>query len=79
MTNHEWGNVGTNYLRSLLSLAFQSFFIMVIVGIYSVLVKGLVTATSLNDLIMQLGVYSVVLCLALFKTSSISKSIFNAH
>ncbi len=79
MTNREWGNIGTNYIRSMVSLGFQAFFIMVIVGIYSVLVKGLVNATNLNDLIMQLGVYSVVLCLALFKTSSISKSIFNAH
>ena len=79
MTNHEWGNIGTNYIRSLASLGFQAFFIMVIIGIYSVLVRGLTSATSLNDLIMQLGVYSVVLCLALFKTSSISKSICNSH
>ena len=79
MTNREWGNIGTNYIRSLVSLGFQAFFIMVIIGIYSVLVHGLAGASSLNDLILQLGIYSVVLCLALFKTSSISKSIFNAH
>ena len=79
ITNREWGNIGTNYLRSLLSLAFQSFFIMVIVGIYSVLVKQLQFSTSLNDLVFQLGIYSVVLCMALLNTSTISRSIFNAH
>ena len=71
ITNREWGNVGTNYLRSLLSLAFQSFFIMVIVGIYSVLVKQLQFTTSLNDMVVQLGIYSVVLCMALLNTSNI--------
>ncbi len=79
ITNREWGNIGTNYLRSLLSLAFQAFFIMVIVGIYSVLVQQLQYSTSLNDLVVQLGIYSVVLCMALLNTSNNSKSIFNAR
>lgn len=80
MTNREWGNVGTNYIRSILSLAFQGLFIMVIVGIYSELVQSISTAaTDLHSLLMQIGMYSLVLCLTLFKTSSISKSIFNAR
>lgn len=79
MTNREWGNTGTNYIRSIISLAFQGFFIMVIVGIYSALVKDLTTATDLHAVVMKLGAYSVILCMSLFKTSSISKSIFNAH
>jgi len=80
MTNREWGNIGTNYIRSLLSLAFQGLFIMVIVGIYSELIQSISTsATDLHSLLMQIGMYSLVLCLTLFKTSSISKSIFNAR
>ena len=79
MTNREWGGMGTNYLKSLLSLAFQAFFIMVIVGIYATLVKGIVDATDLHTTLLKIGAYSVILCLSLFKTSSISKSIFNAH
>ena len=79
MTNREWGNTGTNYIRSMVALAFQAFFIMVIVGIYSALVKDLTTATDLHSVVMKLGAYSIILCLSLFKTSSISKSIFNAH
>jgi len=34
---------------------------------------------SLNDLVVQLSIYSVVLCMALLNTSNISKSIFNAR
>lgn len=79
ITNREWGNIGTNYIRSLLSLAFQGLFIMVIVGVYSTLVKSITDATDLHSLLMKIGMYSLVLCLALLKTSSISKSIFNAR
>lgn len=79
MTNREWGNIGTNYIRSLLSLAFQGLFIMVIVGIYSALVKDVLIVSDLHSMLMRIGMYSIVLCLTLFKTSSISKSIFNAH
>ncbi len=35
--------------------------------------------TDLHSMLMQIGAYSIILCLSLFKTSSISKSIFNAH
>ena len=79
MTNREWGNIGTNYIRTLLSLAFQGLFIMVIVGIYSALVKDILIVSDLHSMLMRIGMYSIVLCLTLFKTSSISKSIFNAH
>ena len=79
MTNREWGNIGTNYIRSLVALAFQAFFIMVLVGIYSALVKDITTVKDLHGVLMRIGGYSIVLCLTLFKTSSISKSIFNAR
>ncbi|MFR2826208.1 MAG: VirB6/TrbL-like conjugal transfer protein, CD1112 family [Enterocloster bolteae] len=38
VTNREWGTIGTNYLKGLVALAFQGFFIMVCVAIYAVLV-----------------------------------------
>ena len=79
MTNREWGNIGTNYIRSLVALAFQAFFIMVLVGIYSALVKDITSVKDLHGMLMRIGGYSIVLCLTLFKTSSISKSIFNAR
>lgn len=79
MTNKEWGQVGNNYARGLLALGFQGFFIMVIVGIYCVLVNEMTVAANIHSALFSIAAYTVVLCFALFKTGSISKSIFNAH
>lgn len=78
-TNREWGAVGTNYLKGLLALSFQGFFIMVCVAIYAVLVSGITLAADLHSALWSVGAYTVILCFSLFKTGSISKSIFNAH
>lgn len=79
VTNREWGSVGTNYLKGLIALAFQGFFIMVCVAIYAVLVSGITVASDLHSALWSVGAYTVILCFSLFKTGSISKSIFNAH
>lgn len=79
MTNREWGQVGNNYARGLLALGFQGFFIMVIVGIYCVLVNQMTVASDIHSALFSIAAYTVILCFALFKTGSISKSIFNAH
>ena len=77
--NREWGQVGNNYLRGLMALGFQGFFIMVIVGIYCVMVGNIQVTQNLHQALFQIAAITVVLCVALFKTGSISKSIFNAH
>ena len=79
VTNREWGGVGTNYLKGLIALAFQGFFIMVCVAIYAVLVSGVAVASDLHSALWSVGAYTVILCFSLFKTGSISKSIFHAH
>lgn len=79
LTNREWGQIGNNYARGLLALGFQGFFIMVIVGIYCVLVNEMTVAADIHSALFSIAAYTVVLCFALFKTGSISKSIFNAH
>ena len=79
MTNREWGQMGNNYLRGLVALGFQGFFIMVCVGIYAALVNGFVVTNNLHTTIFTIAAYTVVLCFSLFKTGSLSKSIFNAH
>ena len=79
MTNHEWGNIGQNYLKSLFALAFQGFLIMVCVGIYSVLVNEMVIAENLHTAIFSLASYTVILCFSLLKTGSLAKSIFSAN
>ncbi len=78
-TNREWGSIGTNYLKGLVALAFQGFFIMVCVAIYAVLVSGITVAADLHSALWSVGAYTVILCFSLFKTGSVSKSIFNAH
>ena len=79
MANREWGQMGSNYLRGLVALGFQGFFIMVCVGIYAALVNGFTVTTDIHSTIFSIAAYTVVLCFTLFKTGSISKSIFNAH
>lgn len=79
MTNREWGQIGNNYARGLIALGFQGFFIMVILGIYCVLVHSMTVAADIHSALFSVAAYTVILCFALFKTGSISKSIFNAH
>lgn len=79
MTNREWGSIGNNYVRGLLALGFQGFFIMIIVGIYCVLVNSMTVAADIHSALFSIAAYTVILCFALFKTGGISKAIFNAH
>lgn len=79
MSNREWGQIGMNYFRGLFALAFQAFLMMVCVGIYAVLVSTIQIADNLSSALFGVASYTVLLCFALMKTGSLSKSIFNAH
>ena len=79
MVNREWGQMGQNYLRSLFALGFQAFLIVVCVAIYSVLVQNIAISTDISAAIWTCMGYTVLLCFCLFKTSSLAKSVFNAH
>lgn len=79
MTNREWGNIGNNYLKGLFALGFQGFFMLVCAGIYSILVSSMTVSTNLHGAMFSIAAYTVILAFSLFKTGSISKSIFNAH
>ena len=79
MGNREWSQVGQNYLKSLIALGFQAFLIMVCVGIYAVMVQGISNAGNMSTAIWATMGYTVLLCYTLFKTGSLSKSIFGAH
>ena len=79
LSNREWGSIGSNYIKGVCALAFQGFFIMVCVAIYAVLISGIAVATNLHTALWSVAAYTVVLCFSLFKTGSLSKSIFNAH
>ena len=79
MANRDWGQMGQNYLRSLLALGFQAFLIVVCVAIYAVLIQTIAVDSDVIKAIWTCIGYTVLLCFTLFKTSSLSKSIFSAH
>ena len=77
--NNEWRGMGQNYLKSLLALGFQAFLIMVVVAIYAVLIQSIGTSSDISGAIWGCMGYTVLLCFCLFKTGSISKTVFGAH
>ncbi len=79
MMSKEAGGMGQNYLRSLFALGFQAFLIIVCVAIYAVLVQTISVSYDLTTAIWSCVGYTVLLCFSLFKTSSLAKSVFNAH
>lgn len=79
MSNREWGQIGTNYFRGLLALGFQGFLMMVCVGIYAVLIATMNITDHIHMALFEIAAYTVILCYSLLKTSSLAKSIFNAH
>ena len=79
MVNREWGQMGQNYLRTLLVLGFQAFLIGVCVELYSVLVQTISVSGDISTAIWTCMGYTVLLCFCLFKTSSLARSVFNAH
>ncbi len=79
MLNREWGQMGQNYLRSLFALGFQAFLIIVCVAIYAILVQNISVTDDISYAIWTCMGYTVLLCFTLFKTGSVSKTIWGAH
>lgn len=79
MMNHDWGQMGQNYLKSLFALGFQAFLIIVCVAIYAVLVHTIAVETDVVAAIWTCIGYTVLLCFSLFKSGGVAKQIFGAH
>lgn len=79
VSNRETGHVGQNYFRSLFAVGFQGFLIMVCIAIYAVLIQSIAVDGDPMGAIWGCVGYTVLLCFTLFKTGSLSKSIFGAH
>ena len=79
MLSKETGNMGQNYFRSLCALGFQAFLIIVCVAIYAVLIQNIAVMDDISMAIWTCMGYTVLLCFTLFKTGSLSKTIFAAH
>ncbi len=77
--NREQSQIGQNYLRALFALGFQGFLILVCVAIYAVLVQNVAVTSDIFGSILAILGYTVLLCFTLFKTGSLSKTVFSAH
>ena len=78
MGNREWGQIGTNYIKGLFALGFQGLFLMVCLGIYTVLVKTIKISDIHSSTFTILG-YAVLLGLMMLKSGTLAKSVMNSH
>lgn len=81
--NKEWGQVGTNYLRKILAMTFEGFFMLIAFGLYNVLVSKVINSSHAPDQYLMSMVTTCGCGIGLFmilnKAGNISASIFNAH
>lgn len=87
LMNNDWGQIGKNWLRNILALAFQGFFIVVALTIFKTLLGNVITqmadpgsnsAAITGSMAIMLG-YVVALIFTIFRSSNISKSAFGAQ
>lgn len=85
MMNNSWSEVGKNWFRGLVALAFQGVFIIFALGIFSTMFTNALTkisSGSSGDAVMQMAIllgYTLALIFTILRSGAISKSIFNAH
>lgn len=84
MDSGEWASVGKNWVKQLLALSFQGFFIVVALGIFKTLFSNMIATlnSSKDGVIMQMAMlmgYTAALIFTILRTGAISKSVFNAH
>ncbi len=77
--NKEWGHIGNSYLKSLFALAFQGFLIMICVAIYAALLGAIPASSDIQTSVWYCAGLTILLCVCLFRTSSLSKALFSAH
>lgn len=78
MGNKEWGQIGTNYIKGLFAIGLQGLFLIVCLGIYSVLVKT-IQITDIHTSTFTILGYAVLLGLMMLKSGTLAKSVLNAH
>lgn len=78
MGNKEWGQIGTNYIKGLFALGLQGLFLMICLGIYTVLIRT-VQVTDIHTSLFSILGYALLLGLMMFKSGTVAKSIMNTH
>ncbi|MCM1388118.1 MAG: CD0415/CD1112 family protein [Bacillus sp. (in: Bacteria)] len=76
--NKEWSQVGMNYIRKMLAVAFEEPFMLLLFAVYGGVVSGIGSGDFKESVIMIIGC-GIALAGMMFKTGNISASIFNAH
>ncbi len=78
--NKEWGQTGMNYIRKMLAVSFEGFFMLLAFALYGGVLSGIGGngADLFESIFMILG-SGFALIMIMFKAGSISASIFNAH
>ncbi|MDE5860983.1 MAG: conjugal transfer protein TrbL [Ruminococcus sp.] len=84
MDSGEWSGVGKNWIKQLLALSFQGFFIVVALAIFKTLFGNMITTLNAGEdgIIMQMAMllgYTAALIFTILRTGAISKSVFSAH
>lgn len=82
--NKEWGQVGMNYLRKMLAMTFEGFYMLLAFGMYQAIVGRVLNGFATTSDTYLLAMVTTIGCgVALFqlisKAGSISASVFNAH
>lgn len=84
MDSGEWASIGKNWIKQILALSFQGFFIIVALAIFKTLFNNMITSlnSSSDGVIMQMAMlmgYTAALIFTILRTGAVSKSIFNAR
>lgn len=84
MDSGEWSTIGKNWIKQLLALSFQGFFIVIALGIFKTLFANMITTinTGSDGIIMQMAIvlgYTCALVFTVLRSGSISKSAFASH
>lgn len=81
--NPEWKQMGHNWIRGMLALAFQGLFIIIALTIFTTLFRNAIQ--SLNngqEIVLQMAFlfgYALAMIFTILRSGQISKSIFGAH
>lgn len=76
--NREWSQVGMNYMRKMLAVAFEGPFMLLLFAIYGGVLGGINLGDFTQSITMIIGCGFALIAM-MFKVGNITASIFNAH
>ncbi|MCD7740678.1 MAG: type IV secretion system protein [Ruminococcus sp.] len=81
--NPSWSDVGKGWIKNILALSFQGFFIVIALGIFKSIFNNVINiiitdSSGIFMSLLMLAGYTGALCFTVFRSGSISKSVFCA-